>query len=118
MSRYKDSSRQGLREGLGCRFVRVDAFSSALSLEPAFRRGLGLAVGLKYKLRLINMSTCYVIGFTGCVGLCKIPLVFVNFGLIRSSACLLLYVLIMTVHDYVHVYMYICFYIYIYIYIY
>ena len=108
MSRYKDSSRQGLREGLGCRFVRVDAFSSAL------RRGLGLAVGLKYKLRLINMSTCYVIGSTDCVGLCKIPLVFVNFGLIRSSACLLLYVLIMTVHDYVHVYMYICFYIYIY----
>ena len=73
VSRYKDSSRQGLREGLGCRFVRVDAFSSAL------RRGLGLAVGLKYKLRLINMSTCYVIGFTDCVGLCKIPLVFCEF---------------------------------------
>ena len=37
MKRYKASSRQGLREGLGCRFVRFDG--SALGLEPAFRRG-------------------------------------------------------------------------------
>ena len=43
---YKASSRQGLREELGCRFVRVDGLCSALGLEPAFRfrRGLGLGV--------------------------------------------------------------------------
>ena len=43
---HKASSRQGLREDLGCRFVRVDGLCSALGLEPAFRfrRGLGLGV--------------------------------------------------------------------------
>ena len=30
-----------LREGLGCRFVRVDGLCSALGLEPAFRRVWG-----------------------------------------------------------------------------
>ena len=44
IKRYKASSRQGLREGLGCRFARVDSLCPALGLEPAFRQGLGLGV--------------------------------------------------------------------------
>ena len=47
VKRYMASSRQGLREGLGCRFVRVDSLCLGFGLEPAFRRGLGLGVGLE-----------------------------------------------------------------------
>ena len=53
----KPSSRQGLREDFGCRFVRVDGVCSAcFFLEPALRRGLGLGVGK-------NRSTRYIVGF-------------------------------------------------------
>ena len=37
VKRYMASSRQGLREGLGCRFV--GKFMSVFGLEPAFRVG-------------------------------------------------------------------------------
>ena len=55
MKRYKASSRQGLREGLGCRFVRFDG--SALGLEPAFRRGIGLGVELRLQIEVNNNRT-------------------------------------------------------------
>ena len=48
VKRYKASSRQGLREGLGCRFVVY----AGLGLEPAFRRGLGLGVGFEVSVKV------------------------------------------------------------------
>ena len=35
---YEASSRQGLREDWGCRFVRVDGLCSALGLGLVFKR--------------------------------------------------------------------------------
>ena len=47
---------------------------SALGLEPAFRRGLGLGVGFKVQVKVNqNRSTCYVIGNTACEGLACEP---------------------------------------------
>ena len=65
--RYKPSSRQGLRESLGCRLVRVDGIRSALGLEPAFKQGLGLGVGFKVWVKVNkNRSMPY---YMACVGL-------------------------------------------------
>ena len=62
VKRYKASSRQGL--GRSC------SVCSALGLEPAFRRGLGLGAGFKVQVKVNqNRSTCYVIGNTPCEGL-------------------------------------------------
>ena len=57
-------------KGLG----RICSVCSALGLEPAFRRGLGLGVGFKVQVKVNqNRSTCYVIGNTACEGLACEP---------------------------------------------
>ena len=57
-------------KGLG----RICSVCSALGLEPAFRRGLGLGVGFKVQVKVNqNRSTCYVIGNTACEGLAREP---------------------------------------------
>ena len=72
---YQASSRQGLREGLVCRLVRVeglglrvDGLCSALGLEPAFRQGLGSGVGFKVQVKVnTNRGTHYFTGLMACV---------------------------------------------------
>ena len=57
-------------KGLG----RICGACSALGLEPAFRRGLGLGVGLNVQRKVNqNRSTRYVLGFTACEGLACEP---------------------------------------------
>ena len=57
-------------KGLG----RICSVCSALGLEPAFRRCLGLGVGFKVQVKVNqNRSTCYVIGNTACEGLACEP---------------------------------------------
>ena len=52
VNKYKALSRQGLREDVGCRFVKVDGRCYALGLEPAFRQGFGLGVGFCVQVKV------------------------------------------------------------------
>ena len=68
----------GLLEGIRLRvdkcLGRICGVCSALGLEPACRRGLGLGVGFKVHVKVNqNRSTRYVIGFTACEGLACEP---------------------------------------------
>ena len=73
MSRYKDSSRQGLREGLGCRFVRVDAFSSAL------RRGSRVGCRVKVQVKVNKHEHMLRYRFYGLRGFVQDPACFCEF---------------------------------------
>ena len=68
VNKYKALSRQGLREDVGCRFVKVDGRCYALGLEPAFRQGFGLGVGFCVQVKVKkDRSTRYIMGFMACV---------------------------------------------------
>ena len=54
VKRYKASSRQGLG--------RICSVCSALGLEPAFRRGLGLGVGFKVQVK-VNQKKEHVLRY-------------------------------------------------------
>ena len=57
-------------KGLG----RICGICSALGLEPAFRRGLGLGVGFKVQVKVNqNRSTRYDVGNKACEGLACEP---------------------------------------------